>query len=224
MPVFKQDTLYGAHGKFTAAVTPPVLVAIVLGITWKRYTPAAAFATITGGALLILASFFFPNALVGPFDFGMGPDSYKFMRALFGLVASGVLGVSVSLFTKPKPPEQIKGLIAGTQLDAMRQFKGSEPNRKPGSKATVRIVIDETLSGDNTIIVSQSTLDKMAANPGDLLYASHIKWYYGGLRSVHITAGQPAPDSEEQLMHISPEDAKTAHFTQDQKVTVEKIM
>lgn len=224
VPLFMKDTIYGAHGMFTAAVTPPVLVAIVLGVTWKKYTPTAAFVTITGGAILILVSFFFPNALIGPLDFGMGPDSYKFMRALFGLIVSGVLGVGVSLFTKPKPVDQLKGLIAGTQLDAMRQFKGAEPNRKPGSKATVRVIIDEKLAGENTVIVSQSTLDTMAANPGDLLYASHIKWYYGGLRSVHIKAGQPTPDTQEQLMHISPEDAKTAHFTQDQPVTLEKIM
>jgi len=224
VPVFMKDTIYGAHGMFTAAVTPPVLTAIVLGITWKKYTPTAAFVTITGGAILIVASFIWPDALIGPLDFGMGSGSYKFMRALFGLIASGVLGVSISLITRPKPPEQIKGLIAGTQLDAMRQYKGAEPNRKPGSKTTVRVIIDKTLASENIVIVPQNTLDKMEAEPGDFLYASHIKWYYGGLRSVHIKAGQPSSDTKEQCMLISPEDAETAHFTQDQQVTLEKIM
>ncbi|MHC4681540.1 MAG: sodium:solute symporter family protein [Planctomycetota bacterium] len=42
VPIFMRDTIYGAHSMFTAAVTPPVLTAIFLGITWKRYTPAAA--------------------------------------------------------------------------------------------------------------------------------------------------------------------------------------
>jgi len=69
-------------------------------------------------------------------------------------------------------------------MDAMRQFKGSQPNRRPGKKVQLRTKIDQSLSGTDTVILSQSALDKMAAEPGDLLYASHIRWWYGGLRSV----------------------------------------
>ncbi len=53
------------------------------------------------------------------------------MRALYGLLAASALGVSVTWFTKPRPEAELKGLVAGTQKDAMRQFKGSEPNRRP---------------------------------------------------------------------------------------------
>jgi hypothetical protein len=209
---------------FTAAVTPPVLVAILFGITWKRYTPAAAFVTIVGGAILIGLSFVWPDALVGPFDFGMGPDSYKFMRALFGLLAAGTLGVSVTWFTKPKPAEKIKGLVAGTQLDAMRRFKGGTPNRRPGEKVRLITKFDPKLAGQNVVVVSQSALDKMAADPGDLLYASHTRWWYGGLRSVHVKAGEPNDSVNADLVRISPEDAASAHFTEGQQVVVEKIM
>jgi SSS family solute:Na+ symporter len=224
VPIFMKDTIYGAHSMFTAAVTPPVLMAILLGITWKRYTPAAAFVTIVGGAVLIGLSFIFSDTLVGPFDFGMGPDSYKFMRALYGLLAAGVLGVSVTFFTRPKPASELKGLVAGTQMDAMRQFKGGPPNRRLGKKVRLRTRIDQGLSGTDTVILSQSALDKMAAEPGDLLYASHIRWWYGGLRSVHVKAGPPASSKESELLMISPEDAATAHFTEGQEVIVEKIM
>ncbi|MHC4227404.1 MAG: sodium:solute symporter family protein, partial [Planctomycetota bacterium] len=62
VPIFMKDTIYGAHSMFTAAVTPPVLTAIFLGIIWKRYTPAAAFATIVGGAVLTALSFVWPDA------------------------------------------------------------------------------------------------------------------------------------------------------------------
>ncbi len=64
----------------------------------------------------------------------------------------------------------------------------------------------------------------MAAEPGDLLYASHIRWWYGGLLSVHVKAGQPAASKESELLMISPEDAATAHFAEGQQVIVEKIM
>ena len=224
VPVFMRDTIYGAHSMFTAAVTPPVLTAIFLGIIWKRYTPAAAFMTIVGGAILIGLSFIWPDILVGPFDFGMGSDSYKFMRALFGLLAAGTLGISVTLFTKPKPAEKLKGLVAGTQIDAMRKFKGGQPNLRPGAKVRLHTKIDQSLAEKNIVIVPQSALDKMAAEQGDLLYASHIRWWYGGLRSVHLKAGPPAGSDQQELMLISPQDAATAHFTEGQQVVLEKIM
>jgi SSS family solute:Na+ symporter len=224
VPIFMEKTIYSAHGMFTAAVTPPVVIAILLGITWKRYTPAAAFVTIVGGAILIGLSFIWPDALVGPFDFGMGPDSYDFMRALFGLLAAGTLGVAVTLFTKPSTAEKIRGLVAGTQLDAMRRFKGGTPNRRPGEKVRLITRFDPKLTGQNMVNVSQSALDKMAAEPGDLLYVSHTRWWYGGLRSVHVKAGTPIESEDAELLRISPEDAATAHFTEGQQVVVEKIM
>ncbi|MHC4168141.1 MAG: sodium:solute symporter family protein, partial [Planctomycetota bacterium] len=162
VPIFmKHKTIYDAHANFTAAVTPPVLVAIFLGITWKRYTPTAAFATIVGGAVLIGLSFEWPHALVGPFDFGMGPDSYKYMRALFGLLAAGTLGVLVTYFTKPRPEAELKGLVAGTQTDAMRSFKGGEPNRRKGSKVRLQARLDAALAGENIVMISPSALEKM---------------------------------------------------------------
>ena len=222
VPIFMRDSIYGAHSMFTAAVTPPVVMTILFGILWKRYTPAAAFATIVGGGLLIGLSFVWPDVLVGPFDFGMGPDSYKFMRALFGLLAAGAIGVIVTWFTRAKPQAELKGLVAGTQVDAVREFKGGEPNRRPGKKTRLQVRLDPSLSGTNLVVVPQSALDMMAAEPGDLLYASHIRWWYGGLRSVHVKAG--APGDHEGRMLISPEDAATAHFTAEQQVVVEKIM
>jgi len=224
VPVFMKDTIYGAHSMFTAAVTPPVLMAIFFGIIWKRYTPTAAFVTIVGGAVLIGMSFVWPDALVGPFDFGMGPDSHKFMRALFGLLAAGTLGVSITWFTKPRAEAELKGLVAGTQNDAMRQFKGGEPNRRGGSKVRLRTKLDRSLSEENLVILSQSAMDEMAADPGDLLYASHTRWWYGGLRSVHVKAGSPGDTEDSGSMRISPQAAATAHFAEGQEVVVEKIM
>jgi hypothetical protein len=169
-------------------------------------------------------SFIWPDLLVGPFDFGMGPDSYKFMRALFGLIAAGTLGITVTLFTKPKAQAKLKGLVAGTQIDGMRKFKGGTPNLRPGEKVRLQIKIDQSLEGKNTVIVPQSALDKMAAEPGDLLYASHIRWWYGGLRSVHIKAGPPADPDQHDSMLISPQDVSNARFTDGQQVVLEKIM
>ncbi len=223
VPVFMKDTIYGAHSMFTAAVTPPVLTAIFLGIIWKRYTPMAAFVTIVGGAILIALSFIWPDALVGPLDFGMGPDSYKFMRALYGLLVASGLGILVTGISRPRSDSELKGLVAGTQIDAMRQFKGGEPNRKPGKKVRVRAKLDKSLAGTETVVLSQSSLDRMAAEPGDLLYASHTRWWYGGLRSVHVKAG-PVASMESDTLLIGPDSAATARFIDGQEVIIEKII
>jgi solute:Na+ symporter, SSS family len=253
--VFMQEkSIYQAHAKFTAAVTPPIVVAILLGILWKRSTPAASFLTMVGGGILVGLSFIWPETLIKPFAFGMGEGSYKYMRALYGLVVCGALGITMTTlgiivawltklhlaseikklvrntrlealgviveWFKPRPLSAIRGLVTGTQLDAMRLFKGGEINRREGKKARVRITSDPSLSGTDVVIAPQSALDRMAAEEGDLLYVCEPRWWFGGLRSVHVKAGQPGADD---TLRLSPEGVANAHFTDGQDVLVEKI-
>lgn len=221
VPIFMSDSIYGAHGMFTAAVTPPIVMAIFIGVLWKRFTPAAAFATMVGGGILVGLSFAWPDALVKPFAFGMGEDSYKFMRALYGIVVCGILGIIVSLFTKPRPASALVGLVTGTQLEAMRMFKGGEINRRAGKKAKAIVRADSALGDPETAILPRTALDIMAADPGDLLYAADKRWWYGGLRSVHVKAGEPGEPGE---IRLHPDAMATAHFKDGQEVIVEKIM
>jgi len=109
--VYKRfGSVYQAHAYFTGAITPPLVVAAVLGGFWPRYTPTAAFWTILGGSIAIAVSIALPE-LVAPFSHGVGPEGYKFMRALYGLAVCGVIGVMVTLFTEPKSRESIRGLV-----------------------------------------------------------------------------------------------------------------
>jgi len=222
VPLFaRNQSIYQAHGMFTAAVTPPIVVAILLGALWKRYSPAAAFTTLVGGGALVALSFVWPEILVRPFAFGMGPDSYKFMRALYGLVVCGTLGFVVGLLTKPRPLAEIAGLVTGTQLEAMRRFKGGEVNRRPGRKCRLTVTVDPGLGDSNIAALPPSAMTAMAADPGDMLYACDTRWWLGGLRSVHLRAGDAA---EEGQIRIGPESAAIAHFTDGQTVVLEKIM
>ncbi|MBN1443857.1 MAG: sodium:solute symporter family protein, partial [Planctomycetes bacterium] len=87
-------SLYGAHAAFTAAITPPVVVVILLGCLWPRYGARAAKVTIILGSLAIFASIAWPDWLIGPISHGMrGERGFKFMRALYGILACG--GVAV---------------------------------------------------------------------------------------------------------------------------------
>lgn len=216
------ESIYQAHAFITAAIPPPVVAAILLGLLWKRYNLPAAIATLLGGGILIFISTFSPfdAYLLGPLSFGMGPDSYKFTRAFFGLVASGGLGILVTLFTKPQDAASLVGLVNGTQLDAMRLFKGSEPNRKDGKAAYMTVQEDATLEGQEIVIVPPSAITLMAAEQGDLLYVCDKRWWFGGLRSVHTRLGGISPDD---TIHLSPSAMKDGHFSNGEAVYSEKI-
>ena len=221
--VVQYDSIYQAHAMVTGSIPAPMVVAVLLGILWKRFTPTACFVTLVGGSVAIFLSFLpgLSDILIGPLSFGMGPDSYKFMRALYGLIVCSGLGIGVSLFTKPKSAAELVGLVTGTELDAMRKYKGGEINRRPGRKARLRLVVDPALSGVENAVVPQPALDVMAAMPGDMIYAADTRWWFGGLRSVHLKVGEVG---EVDAIRISSEAAEVAHFTDGQQVIVEKIM
>ena len=118
VPVFMGFTnIFDAHGTFTAAITPPLVVALILGLLWRRYTTTGALATLVGGTLLILLSMQFPS-LIDPFSHGIdsggeGAQAYKYIRAFFGIVVCCGLGVIASAFTKPKSAVALKNLVVG---------------------------------------------------------------------------------------------------------------
>jgi SSS family solute:Na+ symporter len=220
VPMFVGTTLYQAHAKFTAAVTPPIVMAILLGVLWPRFNTPAAIATLVGGLALTLLSFVYDSLLLSPFAFGMGPKSFDFIRALFGLVVSGGIGVTVALLTKPQDRERIRGLVNGTQLDAMRQFKGADLNRKPGAVSYLQVFTDATITDDEICRVPARAMETMAAQPGDLAYVCDRRWWYGGLRSVHGKFGAPA-DGDHVL--LSPGAMRRGHFKDGEAVWAEKL-
>lgn len=86
-------TVYEAHGFFHSTLTPPLVVAIFLGIFWKKFTPAAVIASFVGGVALMILALQDPN-LITPFAQGikMNPEHpYSYIRALYNLlVCTGV--------------------------------------------------------------------------------------------------------------------------------------
>ncbi len=127
VPVFASfSTIYEAHAAFTASIAPPMVLAIVLGALWKRYTPDAGFWTLVGGFSLIMFSIFVPQVII-PFAHGTemipGPKAFSYMRALYGLICAGTIAVIVTMFTKPKPLDKLIGLCWGTEAKAAKTFK-----------------------------------------------------------------------------------------------------
>jgi SSS family solute:Na+ symporter len=92
-------TVYEAHGYFHSTLTPPLVVAIFLGIFWKRFTPAAVIATFLGGVGLMILGAEYPGILIHPFDHGIAMDPvhpYTYIRALYNVVVCSGVGVVVT--------------------------------------------------------------------------------------------------------------------------------
>lgn len=235
VPVFMtSDSIFAAHYAFVGAITPPMLVAIGLGILWKRFTPQAAFWSMIIGGGLILVSIFIPH-LVTPFGWthGMqGPEEgkvlyglsgmkvYKYFRAVYGLFITGALAVIITYFTKPKPESEIEGLTLGTIRKAKIKFKGGEPNEKIGGTVTVGL---KPIEGESeTVSLTQKALDVLKAEPGDLLYIADERKILGGLRSLHIKAG--APHDEGDVALLSKEMIDAGNLLADKDLIIEKVI
>jgi SSS family solute:Na+ symporter len=224
VPVFAQyESIYVAHGTFTAATTPPLIVAVILAMLWKRYTPAAAFATLLGGAAAMVLSLIWPQviwpfAVIHHMDPGTG---YNYLRALYGVFACGLIGVTVTLFTRPKPDEEIIGLTIGTIPQGKRLFKAGEPNDRETGE-TILLELQAADTAQDKAILHPDDLARMKARPGDILYVAHRHWWWGGLRSLHVTAGEPA--AKPGILKLSPAQIQGGKLRAGDQVRVEKIM
>lgn len=212
VPAFMMfDSIYDAHGAFTAAVTPPLVVTLVLSVFWRRFTATAALATLVGGLAAIGLSVAFPQ-LITPFAHGVplveveegflsGAKQYKFMRACYGVCVSMVIGVVVSLATRPEPFEKQRGLVWGTIKDALTRYKGSE-GAEHESRRTLAVPrrAEAIVASDEDdlpqITISRSIADQLDAKLGDVVYVSDRRAWLGGLRSSHAVIGRMLGDEE----------------------------
>ena len=98
-------TVYEAHGFFHSTLTPPLVVAVFLGIFWKKFTPAAVMTTFLGGVLLMILGANYPALLISPFDQGIKMDPahpYTYIRALYNLFVCMAVAVASVFTTKPQ--------------------------------------------------------------------------------------------------------------------------
>ena len=92
------ESIYEAHGWFHSTFTPPLVVAVFLGIFWKRFTTAAVIATFTVGAFLMILGQF-NHELIAPFSHGIElrpGKGYSYIGALYNIFVCASVGVLVS--------------------------------------------------------------------------------------------------------------------------------
>jgi solute:Na+ symporter, SSS family len=95
----KFPTVYEAQGYFHSTLTPPLVVAIFLGIFWKRFTPAGVIASFLGGVSLMVMGANHPGILIKPIAQGiqMNPDHpFTYIRALYNIIVVSIVAVGVT--------------------------------------------------------------------------------------------------------------------------------
>jgi len=221
VPIFMTfESIYDAHGAFTAAVTPPLVVTLLFSVFWRRFTRKAALWTLVGGMVAILASLFYPQ-LIAPFAHGIpmadrgdgflgGMNQFKYMRSLYGLIVSAGFGVLVTFLTRAEPKERQQGLVWGTVMEAIKRYKGSAGKEEEGRfvLAAARSKEDEEFSegtGSLPVVDLSSTLAKeIDAKVGDLLYVSDRRGWLGGLLSTHAVVGELLQEESSLVILMGP--------------------
>jgi SSS family solute:Na+ symporter len=96
----------------------PMFGTVIFGMLWKRTTPAAGFWGLLAGILTSFALWAWvkvdPSALRHvAFSEHAKDMAENVYRAMWSLIVNVVVTVAVSLFTKPKPEHELKGLVYG---------------------------------------------------------------------------------------------------------------
>ena len=89
----------------------PLFAVFIFGMFWKRMTPAAGlWGLVTGtlAALIVYVGYKFLDI----FSFGSDLDE-SFWGAGAAFVTAGVVSIAVTAFTRPKPVDQLNGLVWG---------------------------------------------------------------------------------------------------------------
>ncbi|GAA5079478.1 sodium:solute symporter family protein [Streptomyces similanensis] len=108
----------------------PMFVVFIVGMFWKRASMKSGFWGLLAGTTAAMVNYFvlYKKGIVDiPTDQGA-----NFVSAIAGFVAGAVVMVAVSLFTKPKPAEELHGLVYGTTSPGMAEAPA------PGDEAWYR--------------------------------------------------------------------------------------
>lgn len=97
----------------------PMFVVFIVGMFWKRASKKSGFWGLLAGTTAAMVNYFvlYKQDVIGiPTDQGA-----NFVSAIAGFVAGAVVMVAVSLFTAPKPDEELQGLVYGTVSPGMAE-------------------------------------------------------------------------------------------------------
>jgi solute:Na+ symporter, SSS family len=92
----------------------PLFATFILGMFWKRMTPTAAWMGLVMGTVSAVAVAFLSEDAFGSASLGVipiGGQGAAFLAASVAFIVDVTLSIVVSLVTKPKPADQLVGLV-----------------------------------------------------------------------------------------------------------------
>ena len=241
VPLFMTfDSIYSAHGAFTAAVTPPLVITFLFAMLWPRFTSTAAVATLVGGFGMVLVSIAFPE-LVAPFSQGIPrvqadgtvlehAKAFKFTRALYGLSVSAVIGIVTTLLTQSKqasisrtPP--VTTALGWSQLAKKLGINPYEPSKsiRVSPQVTAAIAETDAETGHPLVRLSEAARTALGIVAGDRLLLADERWWFGGLRSIHVVVAEHALPDDEPTVELNQELANWVSKT-GRPVVLERIL
>ena len=96
----------------------PLFATFIIALFWKRATPWAGISGLVAGTLGAAAAHYLNEW--GVIDLGT-PQAAAFWGAGVAFMADAVVTVVVSLFTQPKPVEELRGLVWSETPDELRR-------------------------------------------------------------------------------------------------------
>lgn len=125
IPFSNFPTVYEAHGYFHSTLTPPLVVALFLGVFWRKFTNAAVIATFVVGVALMVLGMYYPQPLIQIFAHGTDYDPahpYTYIGALYNLFVCSLVGVLTALTNKQ-------------QINIVKKIKNN-----PNQKTIIRVI------------------------------------------------------------------------------------
>lgn len=125
IPFSNFPTVYEAHGYFHSTLTPPLVVALFLGVFWRKFTNAAVIATFVVGVALMVLGMYYPQPLIQIFAHGTDYDPahpYTYIGALYNLFVCAFVGVLTALTNKQ-------------QVNIVKKIKNN-----PNQKTIIRLI------------------------------------------------------------------------------------
>jgi SSS family solute:Na+ symporter len=97
----------------------PLFAVFIIGMFWKRTTPAAGFWGLLSGTVAAMVNYFWFYQQ-GIIDFPSDQGA-NFVSAIVAFVVGGVVMAVLTMVTRPKPVEELAGLVYGTVSPGMQE-------------------------------------------------------------------------------------------------------
>ena len=221
IPVFQQfQSIYQALSYFTGSVTPPLVVVILLGLTWGKFSARAAFWSLLLGSGAMLFSIFVPSVIT-PFSHGVSPDEgFTYLRSCYGVFVTLGFAVGINFLDSDVRSSDQEGLTLSSVKRAMEAFKGGALN-DAGVGETVLASWRSIEETGEIVRIPGSVAESLFIKEGDIVYLADPRWWLGGFRSIRAKAAGPAGGAE---IEISRELSEHGGLEVDRPIRLEKIL